>query len=134
MPYAAASDVQTRLGKELTTEETALVNTRLADVERMILRKVPDLADKITAGEIDQDDVVQVEADAVLRLVCNPDGLFSETDSTYGYQFSREMASGRLEITREEWETLGVRPGRVLTVVPSFGLYPYQAVQFNQGG
>ena len=37
--YASVSDVQTRLGKELTTDETTLVTTRLADVERMILRR-----------------------------------------------------------------------------------------------
>jgi hypothetical protein len=118
MSYASASDVQTRLGKELTPEETSLVSTRLADVERMILRRIPDLAAKVTADEIDQADVVQVEADAVLRLVRNPEGLFSETDGTYGYQFSREIASGKLEITPEEWATLGVRPGRVFQLVP----------------
>jgi Phage protein Gp19/Gp15/Gp42 len=69
----------------LTDEETTLVATRLADVERMILRRIPDLADKITDGDIDEADVVIVEADVVLRLVRNPDGDASETDGTYGY-------------------------------------------------
>ena len=55
----------------------------------------------------------------MLRLVRNPDGYASETDGTYGYTFSREMASGRIEITREEWATLGVTGG-VVQLVPTF--------------
>jgi Phage protein Gp19/Gp15/Gp42 len=128
MPYATASDVSTRLGKELTTEEVTLVETRLADVERMILRKVPDLAAKVTAGDIDAADVVQVEADAVLRLVRNPDGLYSESDGNYTYVRSRELASGRLEITREEWEVLRVRTGRVFQLVPDHQTFSVQGV------
>lgn len=119
MAQATASDVEVRLGRTSTTEEISLVETRLADVERMILRRIPDLADKVTAGSIDAADVVQVEADAVLRLVRNPDGYASETDGTYGYTLSREMASGRIEITREEWATLGVTGG-VVQLVPTF--------------
>ena len=40
MAYAAASDVQTRLGRPLTEDETAMTNIRLADAERMILRRL----------------------------------------------------------------------------------------------
>ena len=47
MAQATASDVEVRLGRTLTTEEISLVETRLADVERMILRRIPDLADKV---------------------------------------------------------------------------------------
>jgi hypothetical protein len=47
MSYANASDVATRLGRELTAEETALVTVRLADAERMIRRKISDLDSKI---------------------------------------------------------------------------------------
>ena len=74
-----------------------------------------------TAGDIDADDVVQVEADAVLRLVRNPDGYASETDGTYGYTFSRAVASGELEITPEEWARLGVHKGRFSVLVPRIG-------------
>ncbi len=119
MTYAQPSDVSARSGRELSDEETSLVSTRLEDAERMILRKIPDLADRISAGDIAEADVVQVEAEAVLRLVRNPEGYHSEQDGTYGYTFSRDLASGRLEITREEWEILGLRTGRVLQLVPN---------------
>jgi hypothetical protein len=107
MTYAAATDVQTRLGRTLTPEEADLVTVRLADVERLILRRIPDLADKITANDVDVENVIQVEADAVLRLVRNPEGYASETDGNYGYTFSREVSSGRLEILTHEWVMLG---------------------------
>lgn len=121
MTYAQPSDVSARLGRELTEEETQLVSTRLADAERLILRKIPNLADKISAGDIAEADVVQVEAEVVLRLVRNPEGYASEQDGTYGYTFSRDLASGKLEITREEWEMLGVRPSGLFQLVPTFG-------------
>jgi hypothetical protein len=43
MTYAKAADVQAIYGKSLTTDETALVERRLAQVERKILRRIPDL-------------------------------------------------------------------------------------------
>ena len=119
MPYASSSDVSVRWGRALTLEETQLVDQRLADVERMTLRRIPDLAAKIEDDTIDVDDVVQVEADAVLRLVRNPDGVVSETDGNYSYVRSRELASGKLEITPEEWAILGITAS-VVQLVPTF--------------
>ncbi len=75
MAYATAADVQTVSGRVLTTEETALVERRLAQVERMLIRRIPDLDAKIAAEEIDAADVIDTEAEAVLRLVRNPRGI-----------------------------------------------------------
>ncbi|WP_328589419.1 Gp19/Gp15/Gp42 family protein [Mycolicibacter terrae] len=116
--YATADDVRVRLGKSLDPEEVTLVEIRLADVERMIRRRIPDLDDKVQEEDIDLADVVQVEADAVLRLVRNPDGLVSETDGNYSYMLRQDLVSGRLEILPEEWATLGVRR-RMVQLVPS---------------
>ena len=121
MAYAKAADVQAVYGKSLTTEETALVNRRLEQAERRILRRIPDLADQIAAGTIDQDDVVDIEAEAVLRVIRNPEGLFSEQDGSYGYQLSREAADNSLRITTEEWERLGIKPSRMFQIVPNIG-------------
>ncbi|MFC6009582.1 Gp19/Gp15/Gp42 family protein [Nocardia lasii] len=118
MTYAEPTDVQTLLGRELTPAETELVTVRLADAERMIVRRIPDLADRITSGAILEDDVIQVEADAVTRVVRNPEGIMSETDGNYTYMRSAASSTGRLEITRDEWQTLGVRFG-MSVVVPN---------------
>ncbi|SRX93246.1 hypothetical protein MSP7336_01482 [Mycobacterium shimoidei] len=121
MAYAKATDVQAIYGKSLTAEETALVNRRLEQVERKILRRIPDLADQIAEGDIDQDDVIDIEAEAVLRVIRNPEGLFSEQDGSYGYQLSREAADNSLRITAEEWERLGVKPSKMFQIVPNIG-------------
>ena len=108
MAYATATDVANRLGRPLSPDETTLVTIRLADAERLILKKIPDLAAQITDGDIDIEDVKQVEAEAVLRVVRNPEGFISETDGNYTYMMSQESASGVLEITPAEWALLGV--------------------------
>ncbi|MBS1690770.1 MAG: hypothetical protein JST91_00865 [Actinobacteria bacterium] len=119
MTYAAAADVQAVLGRELDTTETVLVERRLAQVERMILRRVPDLVDKIAAEDIDAADVIDIEAEAVLRVIRNPEGLRSEQDGQYGYQLSNEAADNRLRLTSEEWELLGIKRSRVFAIGPA---------------
>lgn len=119
MTYATASDVQTLLARELTTEETVLVDRRLAQVERMILRRIPDLVAQIDAGDLDAEDLTDIEAEAVLRVVRNPDGLASETDGNYGYVKSADAADNSLRITAEEWQRLGIKPSRMYSIVPN---------------
>jgi hypothetical protein len=121
MPYATASDVQAVLGRELDTAETALVERRLAQVERMLLRRIPDLLEQIGADDLDGADVIDIEAEAVLRVIRNPEGLYSEHDGQYGYQRSREAADNSLRILAEEWQTLGIKPSRMFEIVPNLG-------------
>lgn len=118
MTYAVASDVTVRWAKTATAEQTSLINVRLADVERMLLRRV-NLAAGITAGTFVAADVVQIEADAVLRLVRNPEGYLSETDGDYTYMLAQQLASGKLEILDEEWETLGLVSSGMFLIVPT---------------
>lgn len=121
MAYATAADVQAILGRELSTTETALVERRLEQVQRMILRRIPDLLEQIADDAIALEDVVDIEAEAVLRVIRNPDGLYSEQDGQYGYQLSREAADNTLRITAEEWERLGIKPSRMFTIAPRTG-------------
>jgi uncharacterized protein YcaQ len=133
MTYATAADVAALLARELDTAETALVERRLEQVERKLLRRIPDLAEKIDAEEIDQADVIDIEAEAVLRVVRNPDGLASETDGNYGYQLSREAADNSLRITAEEWQILGIKPSRMFTIAPNI-VAPQSGSSFWTGG
>ncbi len=118
MAYATAEDVQAVLGRTLTPEETTLVTRRLAQVERMLPRRVPDLVEKIDAEEIDQADVVDIEPEAVLRVIRNPDGIYSESDGSYTYTKSAAAADNSLRITAEGWQTLGIRTGKMFTIAP----------------
>ncbi|BBZ27876.1 hypothetical protein MMAD_21710 [Mycolicibacterium madagascariense] len=121
MPIATAADVAALWAKKLDTAETALVERRLAQVERMLLRRIPDLLEQIDAGDLEADDVRDIEAEAVLRVVRNPDGIYSEQDGSYGYQLSRDAADNRLRILPEEWSRLGIEPSRMFTIAPRLG-------------
>ncbi|HYO01149.1 MAG TPA: Gp19/Gp15/Gp42 family protein [Mycobacterium sp.] len=109
------------------------VERRLAQVERMLVRRIPDLAEKISAGDIDAEDVRDIAAEAVYRCVRNPDGLFSEQDGQYGYQLSREAADNSLRVTADEWQTLGIRPSKMFQIVPNL-VAPAGRPSFGTGG
>lgn len=111
MAYAVSTDVEARLGRELEESEIALVEARLGDAELIIRSRIPDLDDKITDNVISLETVVMVEADAVLRLVKNPDGFTSETDGNYTYQIRWDSATGRISILEDEWRVLGLKRG-----------------------
>ena len=119
MAYASASDVTARWARTPTDEENTLINVRLEDAERLIRRRIPDLDDKVYSGSILEEDVIQVEAEAVLRLVRNPEGFMSESDGNYTYMLRNDIATGRLEILAEEWEILGIRKARFAVLVPN---------------
>lgn len=119
MAYASASDVTARWARTPTDEETALINVRLEDAERLIRRRIVDLDGKVAAGTILEDDLIQVEAEAVLRLVRNPEGFLSESDGDYTYMLRQDISTGRLEILPEEWEILGVARRRWAVMVPN---------------
>jgi hypothetical protein len=127
MSYAVATDVTNRLGRDISdnTALLTLITTRLADVERLIIRRIPTLAAQLTADPptIDVADVVQVEADAVLRLARNPEGYISETDGNYTYQLAQDMSAGSLSILPEEWEILGVIDGGPFIIAPRIPVY-----------
>lgn len=107
-------------GHEVTDEEASLIEIRIGDVERKIRRRIKDLDARILAGTTDVEDVRQVVADAILRLVKNPDGYLSETDGNYTYMLSQDTASGKLMLTDEDWITLGWRASRMVVLIPTF--------------
>jgi hypothetical protein len=117
MAYATPADVEARLGRSLDTSETLVVQTRLNDAELLLKSRIPDLDQKILDGTISQDAVVMIESEMVLRLVRNPEGYTSETDGSYSYQISAEVASGKLSVLPYEWALLGIRGG-LYTIAP----------------
>lgn len=117
MAYAEVTDVTVRWARTPTAEETALIETRLEDVERMISRRV-DIGAALGLGTFLEEDIIQIEADAVLRLIRNPEGYLSESDGDYTYMLRQDLASGRLEIFPDEWEVLGLVSASMSMLVP----------------
>lgn len=120
MAYATAQDVVTLWAKEPEPEVMLLIERRLEQVERMIKRRIPDLDVKAQQSATFEADLIDIEADAVLRLVRNPEGYMSETDGTYTYQLQSDLSSGKLEILADEWVILGVnRLSRMSVIAPN---------------
>lgn len=117
MSYATPEDVAVRLGRELTEEEAAQVQVLLDDVELIIKTRIPDLDDQIAEGKISEEIVVMIEANAVARVVRNPEGYTAETDGNYSYQINTSVASGLLDILGFEWGWLGLKRG-IYTIAP----------------
>lgn len=118
MAFATDTDVTALWGRDASPEEIVLINLRLAQVERMIIRRIPDLVAQVTAATISIEDVVQVEADAVLRLVRNPDGYLSETDGNYTYMLQAGSTPGALFLTPDDWAALGIVARRMSILIP----------------
>lgn len=121
MAYATAADVVILWAKEPEPEVMTLIERRLEQVERMIRRRIPNIDTLVASSETFEADLIDIEADAVLRLVRNPEGYLSETDGAYTYQLQSDLSSGKLQILDDEWTTLGVyRLSRMSTISPSF--------------
>lgn len=121
MAYATADDVVTLWAKEPEPEVMTLIERRLEQVERMIRRRIPNLDALVSASETFEADLIDIEADVVLRLVRNPEGYLSETDGAYTYQLQQDLSGGRLQILDDEWTALGVfRLSRMSVIAPQF--------------
>jgi hypothetical protein len=119
--YATAQDVVTLWAKEPEPEVMTLIERRLEQVERMIRRRIPDLDAQAAISSTFEADLIDIEADAVLRLVRNPEGYLSETDGAYTYQLQADLSQGKLTILDDEWQTLGVnRLSRMSVIAPQF--------------
>lgn len=117
MAIATVDDVQDRYGPELTDEEKRLAKTLLNDVEVKIRRRARNLVARATADPDWREAVVAVEANAVLRVLRNPEGYRQEVEGNYSYSLSAAVASGHLFVMDSEWDDLGLS-GRAFTVAP----------------
>lgn len=119
MSFASVEDVEVRFFRGLEPEERPLVEARLEDAEQKLRARIPDLDSRVENDPVFASIVVRVCADAVIRLVRNPEGYVQETDGNYTYMLSQAHADGRLSFTPDEWLDLGVRRGAgVVHVMP----------------
>lgn len=107
MTYASVQDVADRLGRPITEPaEVTQVTAWLGDVEVIIRDRIPDLDDLVAAGNPTQDTVVMVEANAVVRMVRNPEGKTQERIDDYSWGLPANPYAGSLYLTEVEWGLL----------------------------
>jgi hypothetical protein len=122
MPTSVAkpADVVARW-RPLSPNQETVAQTRLADVERQIRRRMTkvgrSLTDELAADDllavddpdkVFRDTLVEVEVLAVLRVLKNPEGLRSESFDDYSRTRDRASSDGELRVTAEEWAKLGL--------------------------
>lgn len=130
MAYATAEDIESRLGRDLDESETTIVEQRLEDCELIILSRIPTLHTKVDAGTLNADVIAMVEADAVIRILRNPEGVVGETDGNYSYQLNWATVTGALSLTPHEWRLLGYTRS-TFTIVPRLGSVPRYSTTAN---
>ncbi|AER26398.1 head-tail adaptor Ad1 [Mycobacterium phage Astro] len=119
MAQATVADVTDFWARSPSPEEETLIQRRLEQAERLLKKSIPDFDEKCSADPVFKADVVDIEAEAVLRLVRNHEGYLSETDGNYTYMLQATDPNRKLEILTEEWEMLGVRRTRMSILVPN---------------
>jgi len=106
--YAKPAHVQVRLGRPIT--DTAQAQAFLDDAEVLIRTRVRDLDARVDADEAFEETVVMVEANAVVRVLRNPEGLRSVTvavdDGSVTKTRDQTLSAGGLFITDDEWDLL----------------------------
>lgn len=100
--------VETLVGRELDAADRNLVAELIADAAILIRARIPNIDQRIDDGTIDGDYATLVVANAVVRVLKNPDGYRSETMGSMGFTIDTRAAAGFLTILADEWEGLGV--------------------------
>lgn len=89
------------------------LEVKLDEAERMVARWVPgkDIAIYIASGRATAGDVKQVLCNMVLRIVRNPGGASAQSAGPFSMTLDRQVAAGRLLLTRDDRRLLGLQTG-----------------------
>lgn len=70
--FATASEVEVFLGKALSPAEQSRVESLIGRAERLLLRRWPDIPQRLDSGDLDADDVRDVVVGLVLPVFTGP--------------------------------------------------------------
>lgn len=111
--YATPADLRARFEGDLPESLDDKLTIKLDDAERLLSRYLPgrDIAAHITAARATAADVKQVLCNMVLRVLRNPTGANSQTAGPFSMSLDRQVAAGRLWLTRDDRRLLGLQAG-----------------------
>lgn len=119
------TDVQNRYEGDLSRFPTEFVKTQISDaVDYADARWGTFLEQRLATGVLTEGLYKRVIADAVLRVLRNPQGLASEGDGGYSYTTRATVASGNLWFTQDDVELLSgtitqvTMPGTITARIP----------------
>lgn len=127
MPLASTTDVQNRLGRDLTPTETTIATALLADAEAELRSRVPLLQERLDSGLLDPALVVRVLCAMVLRVLRNPEGLRQQSESiddyTRSWTVDSARSAGALYLDPSEIELLLPAPAGLRVGTVQLGTY-----------
>ena len=103
MAHATLQDVTDSLGRPIVGAESTQVNGWLDKIERIIARRLGDLDALIANDRLSAELLADVETEAVIRKIKNPDGKVAEGIDDYNYRLNENARKGDLFLTEEEW-------------------------------
>ena len=110
MSFVEPADIAARLGRALTDSETVQVEAWIGDLDAIVQARIPGLADQLASGALPPGLVRTVYAQAIRRVLLNPEGLrqSSETidDYTTSKTYDAAVSGSALYLTDDEWAML----------------------------
>lgn len=107
MSIATPADVETSLLRPLLQREQEYAPALLERAEGILLSRIHNLLDRAERDTTFHDLVAATEAEAVARVLRNPQAIRQESEGNYSYTINYQVASGLLDILDEEWQRLG---------------------------
>lgn len=123
--YATVEDVELRWNQAAPEASLDHIEVLIDDAELLVLALVPDLADRVTEGQLSHGLVRYVVCSMVLRVLFNPKGFSSESAGDYSYQTNGTTGDRRMFITVDERRLLLGGRGRACTVTFGDGALEY---------
>lgn len=120
MALATTESVAALLGLEtLESQQERLASALLGLAESRLVARLPGLLTRADTDPAYADLVVGVEAEAVARVLRNPEGFRSEGVGPWNYTIDTRAAAGFLTILDDEWADLGwQRAAGAFTIEP----------------
>jgi hypothetical protein len=118
---ATVDDLTKRSLRPLTDADKAVGAVLLDDVWNILLVQKPFAEAKVGTLQSFRAVVVQILCAAVLRLLANPDGKYSETIDDYQYTLDKARSTGALYLSDAELALIGDDSGAssgAYTIVP----------------
>ena len=112
--YASVDDLRASYFEgEILESLDPKLEVKLDEAERMVARYLPgtDIAAHIAAGRATAGDIKQVLCNMVLRIVRNPAGASTQSAGPFSMTLDRQVAAGRLLLTRDDRRLLGLQTG-----------------------
>lgn len=108
---ATVEDLTKRSLRPLTDTEQSVGAVLLDDAWNILLTQKPFADEKVGASASFRAVVVQILCAAVLRLLANPDGKYSESIDDYQYTLDKARSTGALYLSDAELALIGDNTG-----------------------